>query len=95
LIVHSTAIAADPERLYSDYGIQIRSTIFGDIMYKPHKVMPSASEAAKLGPYDFVIVATKALPDVQPLDTLLAPFFAPGAPSVGAYLIIANGIGVS
>ena len=57
-------------------------------------VFPSVS-AALDRPYSYVIVATKALPEISPTSKLLSPFLSPSYPHPQpAYVLLQNGIGI-
>lgn len=55
-------------------GIEIKSEKFGTIEHwKPHRLVASAGDANDRA-YDFIICATKALPDLLPTSSILAEF---------------------
>ena len=57
-------------------------------------VFPSVS-AALDRPYSYVIVATKALPEISPTSKLLSPFLSPSYPHPQpTYVLLQNGIGI-
>jgi len=68
----------------------MRTRDFGDYHFAPTGVFRQPDEAAANGPWDYVIVTTKALPDVSDDSVLVAPFVSAGT----AIVLIQNGIGV-
>ncbi|KAG8928702.1 hypothetical protein FRC02_006577 [Tulasnella sp. 418] len=91
-----TAVARGNYEIASGRGINIQSVRFGGRIanFKPHRVVKSVSEALDR-PYKYVVVATKALPDVLPTAQLLAPILLPSynhpLPTI---VLLQNGIGV-
>ncbi|KAG8887823.1 hypothetical protein FRB99_004200, partial [Tulasnella sp. 403] len=75
--------------------ITLRSAQYGEVKgFKPTRVCISVAEAADQ-PYDFVIVTTKALPELYPTSELLAPLLSPSYPHPQpTYVLIQNGLGV-
>lgn len=65
---------------------------FGDYHFSPHKVFPSVEAAAGVGQWDFVVVCTKALPDVTDDSATIAPLVPPDRPPT--IVLIQNGVGV-
>ncbi|KAG9015769.1 hypothetical protein FRB93_012334 [Tulasnella sp. JGI-2019a] len=75
--------------------IVINSDTLGKIIdFKPYRVVASVDEAADR-PYKYVVVCTKAMPDVLPTSKLLAPLLAPSyTHPQPTYVLIQNGLGV-
>lgn len=71
---------------------------FGSYHFKPHAVFPSIGEAAERGanghgsPFDYVVVATKALPGIVDDADLIAPLVQ-NSPQT-SIVLIQNGVGV-
>lgn len=59
--VSVTAVCRTNYKIVKDRGILIRSKIFGSQQYQPTAVR-SVSEAAQHGPFDYVLVCSKAFP---------------------------------
>ncbi|EJD41541.1 6-phosphogluconate dehydrogenase C-terminal domain-like protein [Auricularia subglabra TFB-10046 SS5] len=81
------------------HGIDISSEKYGTIKgWRPYRVFNSVSAACATNkPYNYVVLATKALPDVGPsnseiLEPLLSPSTYPFPQPV--YVLMQNGIGV-
>lgn len=74
-------------------GFAIDSDKYGKgLRAHPTHVVRTPSEAATQGPFDFVMVSTKALPGPQPsTPELLAPAVTPGRTTI---VLIQNGIGI-
>ncbi|KZS96712.1 6-phosphogluconate dehydrogenase C-terminal domain-like protein [Sistotremastrum niveocremeum HHB9708] len=96
--VRVSVVARSNYQTVQDRGVDIHSTKFGHISgWRPDRVFPSVDAAAKSGPYSFVVVCTKCLPDVLPTSTLLAPFFEPPyveTHSQPVYALLQNGVGI-
>ncbi|KAG9039601.1 hypothetical protein FRB95_009181 [Tulasnella sp. JGI-2019a] len=75
--------------------IVINSVAFGKITdFKPDRVVASVAEAADRL-YKYVVVCTKALPDVLPTSKLLAPLLEPSyTHPQPTYVLVQNGLGV-
>lgn len=72
-------------------GFNITSPQFGNYQWTPTRIYPTAEEAKKSGvKWNFVIVTTKALPDVSDDSDLLDGLIEKGT----AILLIQNGLGV-
>ncbi|KAL2836130.1 ketopantoate reductase PanE/ApbA-domain-containing protein [Aspergillus pseudodeflectus] len=77
-----------------EHGWEIDSVDHGKISrWKPYRVVRSAVEAAtvKEVEYDYVVVATKALPSLNPVVKMISPVITPGKTTV---VLIQNGIGI-
>ncbi|KAK4057682.1 hypothetical protein OIO90_001330 [Microbotryomycetes sp. JL221] len=74
-------------------GISMDTHSFGSYHFTPHAVYPSITAAAQQAaqPFDFVVVSTKALPDVSDDSEMIAPVVK--APDT-AIVLIQNGVGV-
>ncbi|KAL4951936.1 ketopantoate reductase PanE/ApbA C terminal-domain-containing protein [Aspergillus filifer] len=79
----------------SEHGWDIDSVDHGQISgWQPYRVVRSASEAATVAmgtEYDYVVVATKALPSLNPIVEIISPVITPGKTTV---VLIQNGIGI-
>ncbi|KAG8856791.1 hypothetical protein FRB96_006295 [Tulasnella sp. 330] len=75
--------------------IVINSASLGKITdFKPYRVVASVAEAVDR-PYRFVLVSTKAMPDVSPTSKLLAPLLATTySHPQPTYVLVQNGMGV-
>ncbi|KAJ2000111.1 hypothetical protein GGI04_004284 [Coemansia thaxteri] len=72
-------------------GFRISSTMFGDHVYRPSRVARTVAEAVQDGTvFDFVIVSTKALPNIHDNSDMIAAAVGPQT----AVLLIQNGIGI-
>lgn len=72
-------------------GFNVTSPQFGDYQWTPTRTFPNAEEAKKAGvKWDFVIVTTKALPDISDDSELLEGLIQKGT----AIVLIQNGLGV-
>ncbi|PQE32777.1 2-dehydropantoate 2-reductase protein [Rutstroemia sp. NJR-2017a WRK4] len=61
------------------YGISFKSTTFGNERFKPRHVVRAPEEAAnnKEGPFDYVLLCVKALPDVYDLAAVIESVVTP------------------
>jgi 2-dehydropantoate 2-reductase len=73
-------------------GFTINSTIFGDNIKCRPQIVRSVNEAQEngLGPFDYIIVAAKALPTTPSIPSLLAPAVSPNT----SIVLIQNGVGI-
>ncbi|KAJ2805074.1 hypothetical protein H4R20_002239 [Coemansia guatemalensis] len=72
-------------------GYMINSAQFGTAVYRPAKVYQTVEEAVEEeGPYDFVVVALKALPNIYDSSERIAAAVGEGT----MVLVFQNGIGV-
>lgn len=74
-------------------GYTIDSVSYGHIdNWRPQTVVPSVQEAAKRGPYDFLVLTTKNIPDgPQTCEDIIAPAVTPGKTTI---ILVQNGIGI-
>ncbi|KAJ3880765.1 ketopantoate reductase PanE/ApbA-domain-containing protein [Lentinula edodes] len=71
-----TVVARSRHALVNDYGVHIKSRRYGEIIgWKPDRLCRSVSDAADQK-YDYVIVTSKALPDLITTSTMLAPLLS-------------------
>lgn len=74
-------------------GYTIDSVSYGHIdNWRPHNVVRSVHDAAKNGPYDFLVLTTKNIPDGPlPCEDIIAPAVTPGKTTI---ILVQNGIGI-
>ena len=71
-------------------GYQINSIDYGNIKnWKPSHVVKTIEEASKAGPYDYVVVCTKFIPELQKTEELIKPVVQKGT----SIVLVQNGIG--
>lgn len=78
----------------TDKGYTIRSATYGDIdNWRPTHISKSVEDAVKLnGPFDFVLVTTKNIPDgPQPCEDIVRPAVVPGKTTI---VLLQNGINI-
>lgn len=72
-------------------GLQLKTHSYGDYHFQPHAVFPSIEAAARSGTqFDYIVVTTKALPDVTDDSLTIAPLVS----SSSSVVLIQNGVGV-
>lgn len=72
-------------------GLQLKTHSFGDYHFQPHAVFPSIEAAAQSGTaFDYIVVTTKALPDVTDDSLTIAPVVS----RASSVVLIQNGVGV-
>lgn len=72
------------------HGWSFESVDYGKIdKWHPHAVEPSVEAAAEAGPFDYVVVVTKYIPEIQKTEELIRPLVNPGC----VIVLIQNGIG--
>lgn len=72
-------------------GFEMETHTFGQYHFQPEGVYRSVSEAARAHEYDYVVVTTKALPDVSDDSLLIQDAVIPQRTSI---VLIQNGVGV-
>ncbi|KAI9316822.1 2-dehydropantoate 2-reductase [Dichotomocladium elegans] len=72
-------------------GFEIDSMKWGQGVFKPHHVVQSVQEAKTYGPFDYVLVTLKALPDVYDVADIIAPAITEGKTTI---VLIQNGFGI-
>jgi 2-dehydropantoate 2-reductase len=73
-------------------GVTLRTRAFGNYVFTPEHVFPSIPAAAKQKiPWDYVVVTTKALPDVSDDSELIHDLITSESSTV---VLIQNGVGV-
>ncbi|KAF2207259.1 hypothetical protein CERZMDRAFT_51432 [Cercospora zeae-maydis SCOH1-5] len=85
-----TVICRSNYQAVKDNGIHIDSDLYGKGLHITPKVVRSPQEAAKDGPYDYLLVACKALPEARTSETI-APAVTPGLTTIA---LIQNGIDI-
>ncbi|KZO99255.1 6-phosphogluconate dehydrogenase C-terminal domain-like protein [Calocera viscosa TUFC12733] len=90
-----TVIARGNYSLVKDRGINIESGRLGNHTgWKPYRIFGSVNEAVDRQ-YHYVVVTTKALPDVLPTSVLLSSFLSSGYKyPQPTYVLAQNGLGV-
>jgi 2-dehydropantoate 2-reductase len=74
-------------------GLTLQTHTFGNYHFQPHFVYPSIQAAADSGiAFDYIVVTTKALPDVTDDSAMIAPLIKDGGRS--SIVLIQNGVGV-
>ena len=71
-------------------GFQLETHSYGNYHFAPHRVYRTNEEASKQA-YDYVVVTTKALPDITDDSELIKPVVTPKRTSI---VLIQNGVGV-
>ncbi|KAL1897880.1 hypothetical protein Sste5346_003732 [Sporothrix stenoceras] len=94
---HVTAVLRSKFQYVSEHGWDIESVDHGSLKgWRPHRVVGSASEAAKDEQgekieYDYVVVCTKQLPECNPVTAMIEPVMTAGRTTV---VLIQNGMGI-
>ncbi|KAI9493128.1 2-dehydropantoate 2-reductase [Zychaea mexicana] len=70
------------------HGFDIESAKFGKGIFKPHHVARTVAEANEFGPFDYIVVTLKALPDVYSTADIIAPAVNKGKTTI---VLIQNG----
>lgn len=75
-----------------EHGFRMRTHTFGDYLFTPHRTFSSPDEASGSGiAWDYVIVTTKALPDINDDTKTILDLVTPGKTAI---VLIQNGVGV-
>ncbi|KAJ3984034.1 ketopantoate reductase PanE/ApbA-domain-containing protein [Lentinula detonsa] len=92
-----TVVARGNYSFINDHGLNIKSRRYGEILgWKPDRLCKSVSEAADQK-YDYVIITSKALPDLTPTSIILAPLLSSSYTSnfgQPTYALLQNGLNV-
>ncbi|KAK0976588.1 hypothetical protein LTR91_013622 [Friedmanniomyces endolithicus] len=87
---HVTAVCRSNYEAATTKGFVIDSEMYGKGIRIRPKIVRTPSEAVEYGPYDYVIVCTKALPEAKTAETI-APAVTEGTTCI---VLIQNGIGI-
>ncbi|OAJ35853.1 hypothetical protein BDEG_20086 [Batrachochytrium dendrobatidis JEL423] len=72
-------------------GFEIESPVYGSSVWKPHRVFNSCTQAAASGiQFDYIVVTTKALPEVRDDSVDISPVVT----GISAIVLIQNGFGI-
>ncbi|KAK0704136.1 ketopantoate reductase PanE/ApbA-domain-containing protein [Apiosordaria backusii] len=89
--IHVSLIARSNYRALEESGVKLQTHTFGNYTFRPSAVYPSPDAASKaVKQWDYIIVTTKALPDVSDDSALIAPLVSPDS----CIVLIQNGVGV-
>ncbi|KAK4172063.1 putative 2-dehydropantoate 2-reductase [Triangularia setosa] len=89
--IHVSLIARSNYRTLEESGVKLQTHTFGNYTFRPSTVYPSPDAASKAGKqWDYIIVTTKAIPDVSDDSALIAPLVSPDS----CIVLIQNGVGV-
>ncbi|KAI9050235.1 hypothetical protein LZ554_006372 [Drepanopeziza brunnea f. sp. 'monogermtubi'] len=88
-----TAVLRSNYQVVVEKGFEIDSADHGKIYgWRPTTIASSVEDAAVKGaPYDYVVVALKALPDVYSVPEIISPVVTPGTTTI---VLIQNGIDI-
>jgi len=86
-------------RAIAESGVQLKTHSFGDYHFSPHAVYSSIKDAATssnapAGGWDYVIVTTKALPDVTDDAQDIEPLVRRAPDGKTCIVLIQNGVGI-
>ncbi|KAF8513575.1 ketopantoate reductase PanE/ApbA C terminal-domain-containing protein [Hysterangium stoloniferum] len=92
--VNVTCVARSNYQATLDEGIHIQSKRYGNIPgWRPHRIVKSVLDASDR-PYSYVVVTTKALPQITPASSLLGPLLNPQAATLPVFVMLQNGLNV-
>ncbi|RDW70969.1 hypothetical protein BP6252_07532 [Coleophoma cylindrospora] len=87
-----TAVLRSNYEIVTQKGFEIDSIDHGKLpSWRPSRIVSSIAEAVQYGPYDFVVVTMKALPDVYSLPILVEPVITKGVTGI---VLIQNGLNI-
>ena len=88
---HVSCICRSNSSTVSSHGFSVTSPKFGSYIYKPHHTFSSPGEASSSSiNWDYILVSTKALPDISDDSKILEGLVGPNTTIV----LIQNGLGV-
>ncbi|GMM27810.1 hypothetical protein DAMA08_005260 [Martiniozyma asiatica (nom. inval.)] len=86
-----TVVARSSYDILTTKGFTIESLDYGHIEgFKPAHVVKSVEEATKFGPFDYIVVTTKNIPDVSPIEDIIKPAVSEDT----AIVLLENGVGI-
>ncbi|OBT63527.1 hypothetical protein VE03_07051 [Pseudogymnoascus sp. 23342-1-I1] len=84
-----TAVLRSNYSFVKEHGFEIDSIDHGKLSnWRPSRIIPSLSEHAAHGPYDYLVIALKNTPDVYSIPGLISPIIAAGTSTI---VLIQNG----
>ncbi|OJD33141.1 2-dehydropantoate 2-reductase [Diplodia corticola] len=100
--IHVSLVCRSNYPTIAQSGVTLETRNFGTYTFHPHAVYPSisaaAADASPLAPpsgrWDYVVVTTKALPDVVDDSASIAPLMARDADAHTCIVLIQNGVGI-
>ena len=94
--VHVSLVCRSNYRAIKERGcVSLRTRTYGDYTFTPHAVFPSIDAARKHRKrWHFIVVTTKALPDVNKDDDLIAPLLEDTQGEGSTIVLIQNGVGL-
>ncbi|KAI7850165.1 2-dehydropantoate 2-reductase [Circinella umbellata] len=72
-------------------GFIMESAKFGRDIFRPHNVVSTVQEAIHYGPFDYILVTLKCLPDIYSIPDIIAPAVTLKETGI---VLIQNGLGV-
>jgi 2-dehydropantoate 2-reductase len=97
--IHVSLICRSNYGVVAKSGVRLKTHTFGDYVFKPHAVYSSIQDAAssleapKDG-WDYVIVSTKALPDITDDARNIEPLIRKAPEARTCVVLIQNGVGI-
>lgn len=86
-----TSVIRSDYQTVTEKGFTIDSCDYGYIeAFRPTNVVKSVGEANKFGPFDFIVLATKCLPDITDMTEVVAPAVTQNT----ALVLVQNGIDI-
>ncbi|CCH40555.1 Glycerol-3-phosphate dehydrogenase [NAD(P)+] [Wickerhamomyces ciferrii] len=87
----TAVIRSDYDRVI-EKGYELKSVDYGHIPnYKPSNVVKTVQDALKFGPFDYILVITKNIPDISNVEDIYADAVTPKHTTI---ILIQNGIGI-
>lgn len=94
--VYVSLVCRSNYKAIAENGVQLHTRDYGSYHFAPYKVFSSISHAAQESPeggWAYVMVTTKALPDITNDAADIAPLIAPGGKQT-CVVLVQNGVGV-
>lgn len=87
-----TVVARSSYDILTTTGFKLESCDYGTVdSFKPDHVSKSVEEAGKeFGPFDFIVVTTKNIPDISPVEKIIEPVVTPSS----VIVLLENGGGI-
>ncbi|KAF2668915.1 2-dehydropantoate 2-reductase [Microthyrium microscopicum] len=95
--IHVSLVCRSNYTAIASSGVHLQTHSFGNYTFTPSAVYSSIADAASKAPeggWDYIVVTTKALPDVTDDSEDIAPLVEAGGDGKSAIVLIQNGVGV-
>lgn len=86
-----TAVVRSDYDYIKENGYKIKSVDYGDVEYHPSNIVKDLEEAKKYGPFEYLVVSTKNIPDISKVEDLIEPVVTEGTTTI---VLVQNGLDI-